>query len=274
MLLPFQDFIDGNFTLRYQCQEAPQDVELAMRWDRPIPKANDLISLANVRELAKRAGGGDVFAPNTGVFEPTNFQFLEHRVSTGPEVRLRFRIGGVAPKFFRFVVDYLRFAHGGAQYGSQWLEFSWIGSILPTGDVLTVTENMVRSWVHGPPVYLEAWPAAGFEIERGNSERGVAVVIETKQRLDDTLFARLEDTLMSWPNLIAHVAHDDGSPVTVEEFTSFHLRFPRIGRKKAQVVAHYPRIANARKPSENILINMLAAVQMETGCLQKLTIRM
>jgi hypothetical protein len=275
-MLPFQEFVKGPFVVRYQCQAEPQLVELEFELDRVIPDPAPWSCLRTVGDLARFGGGGStVFAPTQGLFEEDNFRFGEAlRTEYGPRFHFRFRLGGVAPLYFRFLFDDFTLAHGGVQYKAQWRWVRLEGSAPILNDALTVTDAHVRAWVDDPTAYLSRWPDSGFLVREESSAKGVQLELEFLSDLGDALFQRLEDLLFFWPNTTAFIVYEDGSPVTVKDFQRFDERFPRIARKKKSLRAAYERLPHARGPSTALLVNMLARIHAESPCLRSLTLRM
>lgn len=178
-ILQGDGLLPAHFDIRYQCQEAPQDVALRLTVERPpaMPMIEFLVDRA-ARSLLDMAAAGllgsDVYPPESGVGKqrPARPAAGEKSArtakpkskkpaatsrarSTSPveERELVFQLGGVSPAGLAFWLRGLRASAGLVITG-----ISLVGSVPPTGP-RGVTSEVAEAWLRQPATLpLRAFP--------------------------------------------------------------------------------------------------------------------
>lgn len=191
-ILQGDGLLPAHFDIRYQCQEAPQDVALRLTVERPpaMPMIEFLVDRA-ARSLLHMAAAGllgsDVYAPESGVgkerparpaageksartAKPKSKKAgASPRQSTSPveERELVFQLGGVSPAGLAFWLRGLRATAGLVITG-----ISLVGSVPPQGP-LGVTSEVAEAWLRQPTALpLRAFPGRASTVaERPARER-------------------------------------------------------------------------------------------------------
>jgi hypothetical protein len=253
-LLNVLEFTKKNLAVSYRASEKPQDLHVDVELSRPR-QTLDLNTIQSLGlDMGSGAAGSDVFPPSAGT--------ADLLAPTGPlpkatkKHRITYRVASIAPIYVRLLVEQLRAI----------AETEPLAGMQITGDLpldatpLSVNEATVRKWLDDPAAYPKRWPKLAYrhEVEELDA-KGVSARVRFARDVPPAFRKEMQFFFLGWRNIVVNYVSPEG------EFIRQKLgpTVPKCAGTKREVTMSIEDFEHTRRPSADLLLNMLQKVHDE-----------
>jgi hypothetical protein len=260
-LLDRFEFLRIGFDVSYRASDEDQLVRIDLTTlERSNKRSAPLFVKRMIELINAGAACGSMFAPKASAAVRVSGPW-DGPDAFGPDFHWVLKVRGVAPLFWRTVIDHLRRCGDEQPITTMRIR----GEQPMLGDGFDVDTRTMREWLESADAYIDECLTPGFRIlQQRGPDAGFSV--QASRLLDDTQIASLKQAGLRWLMATASYLDAAAKPV-VREHASYDKHLPRFEMRDelegTVIEVRYEAFPHDCRAARAVLVNLLAKARAD-----------